>query len=67
MTLQDIINLDRDFLTPAEVASILNCTPQLIRVQARQSPTSLGFHFCLIGNRMKIPRESFIKWMKENK
>lgn len=67
MTLKDIINMDKDFLTPAEVASVLNCAPQLIRYQAANHPEQLGFHFCRIGNRVKIPRESFISWMQETK
>lgn len=66
MTLNDIRHIDRDFLTPAEVAGVLNCTPQLLRVQARENPALIGFHFCMIGNRMKIPRESFIRWMQDN-
>ena len=65
MTLKDIINMDKDFLTPTEVAGVLNCAPQLIRYQATNKPDLLGFHFCKIGNRIKIPRESFIKWMQE--
>lgn len=66
MTLKEIIAMDKDFLTPAEVAGVLNCAPQLIRYQAAKEPTLLGFHFCKVGNRIKIPRESFIKWMQEN-
>ena len=66
MTLKDVIAMDKDFLTPAEVASVLNCAPQLIRFQAAKEPELLGFHFCKVGNRIKIPRESFIKWMQGN-
>lgn len=64
MKLQDIISMNKDFLTPAEVASVLNCAPQLIRSQAVNNPSLLGFHFCKVGNRIKIPRLSFIEWMK---
>lgn len=66
MTLKDVISMDKDFLTPAEVASVLNCAPQLIRSQANNNPALLGFHFCKIGNRIKIPREAFIRWMQES-
>lgn len=65
MRLHDIIKMDKDFLTPADVAGVLNCTPQLIRYQAVNSPEKLGFHFCIIGNRIKIPKESFVRWMQE--
>lgn len=66
MTLADILSMDKDFLTPAEVAGVLNCSPQLIRDQADKRPELLGFHFCKVGNRIKIPRKSFIKWMQES-
>lgn len=66
MTLKDIIAMNKDFITPAEVAGVLNCSPQLIRSQAEKNPELLGFHFCKIGNRIKIPRESFIRWMQES-
>ena len=66
MTLKDIIAMDKDFLTPAEVAGVLNCAPQLIRTQADKNPALLGFHFCKVGNRIKIPRESFIRGMQES-
>ena len=65
MKLQDIIAMDKDFLTPVEVAGVLNCSPQLIRSQVEQHPELLSFHFCKVGNRIKIPRESFIRWMQE--
>lgn len=65
MTLQDIISMDKDILTPAEVAAVIGCSPQAIRSQVMQCPDLIGFHFCKVGNRIKIPRESFIKWMQE--
>ena len=66
VTLDDIKSMDKDFLTPSEVASIMGCAPQLIRTQATQHPELLGFHFCKVGNRIRIPRESFIRWMQES-
>lgn len=66
MTIQDIMASDKTILTPADVAEVLECSPQLIRNQASQAPELLGFHVCKVGNRVKIPRESFLKWMQEN-
>ena len=63
MTLEEIRNLDREYLTPAEVAPILGCDAQDIRVAARQSPGRLGFNVAVIGSRVKVPRRAFIKWM----
>ncbi len=66
MTLKDIEAIDREFLTPAEVASVLQCAPQAIRDQASKHPELLGFHCCKVGNRVKIPRLAFIAWMAGN-
>lgn len=64
MTLSDIKSMDKPILTPAEVASVLGCDPQDIRVQAKQNPEKLGFNVAVIGSRVKIPRQGFIKWME---
>ena len=66
MTLQDIIAMDVDFLTPAQIASVLNCSPQLIRVQVAKNPELVGFSFCKFGNRIHIPRLAFIEWVQHS-
>ena len=66
MKLTEIAKLDKDFLTPSEVASVLNCSPQAIRAQALNNPSLLGFNFCKVGNRIKIPRLAFIDWMQKS-
>lgn len=67
MTLDDIKAIDREFLTPAQVAEVLGCDPQGIRVWARQRPEGLGFPVCLVGSRIKIPRRAFVAWMDGKK
>lgn len=64
MTLKEIENLDRDFLTVAEVAGCIHCEPQLIRDEASKSPKYLGFPVSKIGHSFKIPREGFVNWAK---
>lgn len=64
MSLDDLKRLDREFLTPAQVAEVLGCDPQGIRVWARQRPEGLGFPVCVVGSRTKIPRIAFIRWME---
>ena len=64
MSLDDLKRLDREFLTPAQVAEILGCNPQGIRVWARQRPEGLGFPVCLVGSRIKIPKRPFIQFME---
>ncbi len=67
MTLQEIREIDRDYLTPAQVASVLGCDPQDIRVAAKEKPGLLGFNVTVIGTRVKIPRLAFIAHMTGEK
>lgn len=64
MTLNEIRSLDREYLVPAEVAQILGCDAQDIRVAARQHPERLGFNVSVIGTRVKIPRLGFLNWLE---
>lgn len=64
MTLNDLRKSTKDVLTPSDVAPVLGCDPHYIRVAARQCPERLGFPVVLIGNRTKIPRIAFIKFME---
>lgn len=64
MTLIEIKGLDKPFLTPKEVAGVLGSDPQTIRVTARTAPERVGFPFTFTGNRMKIPRIPFLKFME---
>ena len=63
MTLQEIQNLDKAFLTPGEVSELLGSNPQTIRVTARQRPDLIKFEFTFVGNRMKIPKLAFLRFM----
>lgn len=64
MTLSEIKSMDKDFLTPEDVAPLLRCDPHGIRVQAQTAPQFLGFPVCQVGNRTKIPRVPFLKWVE---
>lgn len=63
MTLEDIKDIDREFLLPREVAEILKCDPHTVRVWARQRPESMGFPVIVVGSRVKIPRLPFLRFM----
>ena len=67
MTLNDIAKMDKAYLTPAEVAEILECDPHAIRVAAKKAPEQLRFPTILIGNRVKIPRLPFVEFMTKLK
>jgi hypothetical protein len=64
MTLDEIRNSTKEVLTPAEVAEVLGCDPQDIRVAAKHRPDMLGFHVCVLGSRVKIPRRAFLNWLE---
>lgn len=64
MTLDEIRNSTKEVLTPAEVAEVLGCDPQDVRVAAKLHPERLGFNVAVIGTRVKVPRLAFIRWME---
>lgn len=65
MTLDEIRASTRDILTPAQVAPILGCDPQCIRVTAREAPEKLGFPVTVMGTRVRIPRLPFLRFLGE--
>ena len=64
MTIEDIKNMDKEILTPGDIAPILGCDPNVIRYQAEKDIRALGFPAAKIGTRVKIPRLAFIKWFE---
>lgn len=62
MTIEDIKKLDKDILTPGDIAPVLGCDPNVIRYQAKQDIKQLGFPAAKIGSRIKIPKQAFINW-----
>jgi hypothetical protein len=64
MTLDELREYPKEYLTPAQVAPVLGCDPQDIRVTARLYPERLGFNVAVIGARVKIPRRGFLQWLE---
>ena len=65
MTLEDVAQLEADFLIPSQVAAVLGCDQYMINLASRTADgrTSLGFPVIRIGNRVKIPRRPFLTFM----
>lgn len=63
MTLKELLELEREYLTAAQIAGVLGSDPQTIRVAARVDPQRLGFPVVVIGSRVKIPRVPFLRYM----
>ena len=64
MTLTEIEQSEKLFLTPSDVAPVLGCKPYLINVQAHEDIGKLGFPASLVGTRVRIPRLAFLHWLK---
>ena len=64
MTLEELKAMDRETISPALAASILNANPHSIRIAARTEPESLGFPVIVMGTRTRIPRRAFVEFME---
>ena len=60
--MNDLRAIDREWLLAREVAPVLGTDPHSIRVAARLAPDRLGFPVCLVGSRVRIPKEPFIQF-----
>lgn len=58
--------VDREWFTVTEISGVLNANPQTIRITARQRPELLGFPVIVAGNRVKVPRIPFLRYMGVN-
>ena len=63
-TLREVEAYAEEFLTPKDVAKVLGCDAQTIRVQANRCPERLGFPVSIIGTRVKIPKQAFLRFMR---
>ena len=63
MTINEILQSEDPFLSPADIAEILHCDPQSIRAQAQSDPNKLGYPVIVINRRIRIPRIPFLRYM----
>lgn len=65
MTLKEIAQLEKDFLTPTQAAPILGTDPYWLSKMAEKEDTrrALGFPVVRMGSRTKIPRIPFLRYM----
>ena len=64
MTLDELEAIPGEVLTPAQVAPVLHLDQDTVRGQARTCPARLGFPVIVAGSRVKIPKKSFVKFMR---
>lgn len=46
-----------------DASEVMGCAENVLRVTIQQAPERLGFPAILIGNRVKIPRVPFLRFM----
>lgn len=63
-TLAEIEALPGEVLTCQQIAPVLGANPATIHIQATDRPEMLGFPVIVMGRRVKIPKRSFVKFMK---
>lgn len=67
MTIAEMQNSSQVWLTPQDIAPVLECDPNLIRRQAQDDPSKLGFPVVVLCSRVKINRKGFLKFLGEEK
>lgn len=65
MTLAEIKESHSTWLTAEDIAPVLECSANSIRVQAQADPSKLGFPVTVICSRVKINRKGFLRFMGE--
>ena len=66
MTLEQIAAIPGEVLTCQQIAPILRANPATLHQQAMEMPHLLGFPVIVAGNRVKVPKRAFIKFMEGN-
>lgn len=61
MTLEEMIKSDKVLLSVEDVCQVLESQPVTVRSSAKAG--TLGFPVCRLGNRVKIPRLPFLRFL----
>lgn len=64
MTLKDIEQIDKELLLCDDIANLIGSNAQSIRSQAKSNPEKLGFPVIVIGDRVRIPKDGFLYFMR---
>ena len=63
MTIEEIKNSSRTYLTVCDIGKIVGIRPDKLRYQALTDSTKLGFPVCVADKTVRIPRVAFLTWM----
>ena len=64
MTIQEIRESGKQYLTPSDVAPVLHCKPYTLNVTVKCGGT-LPFPYLMLGTRLKFPRAAFLAYVDE--
>ena len=53
---------EKNWLTPDDIADVIECNPHNIRLQAQDDPKKLGFPVTVVCSRVKINRKLFVAY-----
>lgn len=62
MTIKEIRASDKAYLTPCDVAPVLQCKPYTLNVTVKCG-RALPFPYLMLGNRLKFPRMAFLAYV----
>jgi len=65
VTVEQIKASEKIMLTPRDVAEVLGMNHYNVSLIARDCPERLGFPVLRSGNRTKIPRKAFLRFLGE--
>lgn len=63
MTLNDLLMMDTPVIPGTWAAQAMGMDPTRLIGYAREKPHLVSFPFQMSGNRMKVPRVPFLKWL----
>ena len=63
MTLDDLLQTDRPVIPGTWAANVMGMDSTRLIGYARERPELVPYPYQLSGNRMKIPRVPFLKWL----
>ncbi len=63
-TLTEIENCGKEMLSVADIAPVIGCDQHSIRLQAREDARALGFPVIVMGSRVFVPRDGFVRFCR---
>lgn len=66
MTIEEMRNSSETWLTATDISPVLECDPNLIRRQAQEDPSKLGFPVVVLCSRVKVNRKGFLRFLGES-